>query len=160
MKPRRREVILRICGVIDLCGGIFVLIAGAALIALGSWQGVVALAGSLLALWAGTIMTWSRVYATPQRLLIMNPRPHRARKSDLAAIDICRSDFGQIKQVLPIVRLKNGASFKLAPLCLSSGQRIAPEFREQRHEMLAQQQTLVGELRSMLGVGGFDYSEE
>ena len=75
-------------------------------------------------------------------------------RNDIAAIDIGRSDLGQIKQIVPIVRLKSGSSFKLTPLCLSSGQRIAPQFLEQRHEMLARQQSLVVELRSILGVGG------
>lgn len=158
MKPRRREVVLRVCGVIDLCASAVAFILGLAVIAVGTWQGVVAVMGSVLALWTGTIMTWGRVYASPERVLVMSPRPRRAVSSDIAAIDVCRSDFGQIKRVVPIVQLKHGASFNLAPLALSSGQRMAPEFREQRQEMLVRQQSLVGEIRSRLGVGGLDYS--
>jgi hypothetical protein len=109
---------------------------------------------------AGTIMTWSRVCATPRGILVMNNRPHRANRSNIAVIDICRSNLGHVKQVVPIVRLKHGASLKLLPLCLSSGERIAPQFEEQRREMLVRQQSLVDELRSVLGVGGSDYSGE
>ena len=160
MRARGRETALRICGVIDLCAGVVLFLLGLALMSVGDWEGAIAFLGSLLALWAGTTMTWVRVYATPQRILTTSLRPHRARQGDIAAIDICRSDFGKIKQVLPIVRLKRGGSFKLLPLCLSSGNRIAPQFREQRLEMLARQQSLVEELRSMLGVGGSNYSDE
>jgi hypothetical protein len=157
LRPRKREVMLRICGVIDLCAGVVVFILGVALMAVGTWQGVVAFVASLVGLWAGTVMTWSRVYATSQRILTMANRPHRAKSSEIAAIDVCPSSFGQIRQVVPIVRRKNGTAFKLTPLCLSSGPTVAPQFREQRRAMLAQQQMFVGELRSLLGVGGSDY---
>ncbi|MGD0875898.1 MAG: hypothetical protein ABSA14_13060 [Acidimicrobiales bacterium] len=160
MRRRKREVLLRICGVIDLCAGVILFLLGLALMAVGTWQGIVAFLCSPLVLWAGTLMTWSRVYANPQGIVTTSNRPHRAKRNDIAAIDIRRSDFGQIKQVVPFVRLKNGKSFKLLPLCLSSGQSVAPQFRDQRREMLDRQLKLVEELRSVLGVGGSNYSED
>jgi len=161
MKPKGLENGLRLCGVIDLCCGVILFLFGLALMAVGTWQGFVAFFGSLLVLWAGTAMTWSRVYVTPQRILTTSPRLHRAKKQDIQAIDICRSDFGQIKQIVPLVKLKSGRSFRLSSLCISFGnKRDSPQFRERAQHLLPRQQTLVEEMRSRLGVGGSNYSDE
>jgi hypothetical protein len=58
-------------------------------------------------------MTWSAVYVSHSRISTTRNLPHRAKREQIEPIDTCRSDFGKIKQVLPIVRLKNGKSFKL-----------------------------------------------
>lgn len=160
LRPRKREAALRVCGMIDLCAAVFLSLAGLALTVVGTWQGPVILVGSLLGLWTGTLMTWGRVYATPERLLVTANRPHRAMRNDIAAIDVGRSDFGKIKQVMPLVKRKNGSSFKLQPLSVASGQWNDPQFADQRRELLARQQEMVEELRSMLGVGGSNYNGE
>jgi hypothetical protein len=108
LKSSQREKTLLVCGVIDLCVSLPLVLVGLGLLLAGAWQGALALFGGLLTLWAGSVMTWGRVYVSTERLLTMQNRPHRARRNDIASIDVCRSDFGKIKQVLPIVRLKSG----------------------------------------------------
>ena len=80
LKARNREVTLRVVGIIDLCGGSLMFLAGLALILVGDWQGVIAVVGSLIVLWAGSMMTWNRVYVSSERLVTMSNRPHRAKR--------------------------------------------------------------------------------
>lgn len=103
------------------------------------------------------MMTWSAVYVSHDGISTTRNVPHRARRQQIESIDICRSDFGKIEQVLPIVRLRDNRSFKLFPLCLSSGQRIAPQHAGEREELLARQLQIVQEIRGRLGVGGQNY---
>jgi hypothetical protein len=48
-------------------------------------------------------------------------RPHRDTRGNIASIDVCRSDLRKRKQVVRVVRLKDGKSFTLPPLCVSPG---------------------------------------
>jgi hypothetical protein len=122
----------------------------------GWWIGIVAVIAGIGALWAGSVMTWGRVYVDSNRILTMTNRPHRATRDQIASIDVCRSDFGKMKQVLPVVRLKDGKSFKLPPLCVSGVVGYTPQTPEQPAQMLSQQGTKVCEIQSLLGVGGTD----
>lgn len=161
LKPPKREKILLACGVIDLVLAVPLLLVGIGLMLTGAWQGALAFLGGLLALWAGSVMTWGRVYVNGDRLATMQNWPHRAKRGDIVSIDVCRSDFGKIKQVLPIVRLKDGKTFKLPPLCVSAiGPGCVAQSEEQQSQALKRQEMLVGEIRSSLGVGGLDYVQE
>ena len=76
-------------------------------------------------------MTWGRVLSrNSDRMLTMTTMPHRAKRKDIASIDIARSDFGKVPQVVPIVRLKHGKAFKLSPLCVSGAGIFAPQSSE------------------------------
>lgn len=161
LRPRKKTMTQRLLGTIDLIAGALVTLAAVALLGSGTYGfGAIALAGGIVTLWAGIVMTWSAVYVSHSRISTTRNLPHRAKREQIESIDTCRSDFGKIKQVLPIVRLKNGKSFKLLPLCLSSGQRIAPQFQEEREHMLNRQREIVEEIRSLLAVGGQDYEGE
>jgi len=52
LKSPKREKTLMVCGVIDLCVSVPLLLVGLGLLLAGAWQGAVALFGGLLALWA------------------------------------------------------------------------------------------------------------
>ena len=143
---------------IDLCAAVLLLTIGFGLLLSGAWQGVIIFLGGVLGLWAGTVMTWGRVYVNANRLATMQVRPHGARPGEIASIDVRRSDFGKIKRVLPIVRLKNGRSFNLLPLAVSSVVGYTRQTEDQQAIMLSQQEALVREIRLSLGVGGEDYA--
>ena len=97
LKQPKREVLLRVCGVIDLSAGAVLVLLGLALSLARVWiGGLGVLLGGFLGLWAGSMMTWGRVHVNSKRLVTTQNRPHRAKREDILSIDICRSDFGKI----------------------------------------------------------------
>jgi len=153
---RKRDIALRVCGGIDLVASFVLLVLGLALVAVGTWQGAAILVAVPIFVWAGTVMTWSRVYLTPDRLSTMTARPHRARREEIASIDVRRIDFGKIPRVLPVVRLKDGRSFKLLPLAASAVVGYSRQSDEEQTRARRRQAAMVEEIRASLGVGGTD----
>jgi hypothetical protein len=156
LQPRKRERALLVLGLIDLCASVPLVLAGFGLLLTGAWQGAIAFLGGLLGLWAGSVMTWGRVYVNATRLRTMQVRPHRAKRDDIASIDVCRNDLVKVKRVLPIVRLKSGKSFKLLPLAVSSVVGYTRQTEDQQAQMRIQLEEQVREIRAALGVGGHD----
>jgi len=159
LKSPKRETLLRVCGLIDLAASLVLILLGLGLLLTPGWGfGIATVFAGIATLWAGSVMTWGRVYVNSNRLLTMTNRPHRATRDHIASIDVCRSDLGKLKQVLPVVRLKDGKSFKLPPLCVSPVVGYTRQTPEQQALMMSQQGNYVREIRSMLGVGGSDYA--
>lgn len=166
LRFRRSQAVLRICGVIDLLGaGLLLLFGAVLLLALPvdastgkdanvlttlAGLGTVCFVFGLIFTWAGVQMTWGRVYLTPDRITSMNLWIRRASISEVARIDIRRSDWGKLPRLIPFVVLGNGTSFKLMPLSLASANGF-------KSSQLGRQLEIVNELRSACGADGDDY---
>lgn len=166
MRPPGATRALRILGVIDLVGGLVVLLTGAAFIisdvAPGKgtpppiYLGVILILLGLAVGWAGLMMGFAGVVVTSSKITTIAALPHSIGREDIDQISVVRSDFGRLERVLPVVVRKGSTDVKLVPLAWPYRGHFPGSGKAGL--TLDYQATLVKEIRRKLGVGGDDYT--
>ena len=161
--PRARRQLLRFLGAIDLAGGALIVLAGLGFVftdfsgARGAppfGYGIVFLIGGISYLYVGRLMATNDVVVTSTTIRSAGPPRRSVKREDVVSIDIVRKDFGNLKRVVPMLILRNGATVPLTPLAWSPS-----PWRPTANLTLARQHGIIAEIRELLNVEGVDYAE-
>ena len=145
------EFTLRITALI----GVFLLTGGIASLSssFSLFDAAIFFSTGIVCIWAW-ICGLGYVEVTDKWVKSQNFRPRRVRRTDVSRIDVVPWHSRGRTFALPRVFLKDGKSFGLLPLAFAKPMNL----RSTSQITLANQQLLVDELRTVLGVSGADFS--
>ena len=163
LKSASALAVLRVCGWIDVVGGltlaaleislVFLALTQRPTITSEDWQGgVIVAVAAPVAIYAGWSMLIYGVRLTPFALTSGGAVLRKCSRADIIALNARRQDFHRLERTVPFVVLRDGTSFPLISLASKVGSNGAGLGLGR----VSTQPEVVAQLRHDLGVGGSD----